>query len=341
LDKTLNMAKKKEKNLKNLEETLEEIKDKFGEGAIMKLNSMKPASVDIISTGVLSLDLALGVGGVPRGRIIEIYGAESSGKTTLALSILAQAQKEGGIGAFIDVEHALDPDYAKKIGVKVEDLLLSQPDSAEQALQIVESLVRSGEVDVIVVDSVAALSPKVEVEGEIGDQFIGTQARLMSQALRKLSSIVSKTRTLVIFLNQIRMKIGVMFGNPETTSGGLALKFYSSVRIELRRSAQIKKGDQIIGSRIVAKVVKNKVAPPFKKAEFDIYYQEGISKVADLLSLGQKYGIFQKAGTFYQYENKKIGQNVEQVKKFFAENPEIEKEIREKIIQKAKEEPED
>ncbi|MGC9031272.1 MAG: recombinase RecA [Minisyncoccia bacterium] len=332
------MVKKKDKKLKNLEETLDELKERFGEGAIMKLDTMKPASCDVISTGVLSLDLVLGVMGVPRGRIIEIYGAESSGKTTLALSILAQAQKDGGVGAFIDVEHALDPEYAKKIGVNVEDLLISQPDSAEQALQIVESLVRSGEIDVIVVDSVAALAPKIEVEGEIGDQFIGTQARLMSQALRKLSSIVSKTRTLVIFLNQIRMKIGVMFGNPETTSGGLALKFYSSVRIELRRSAQIKKGEDIVGSRIVAKIVKNKVAPPFKKAEFDIYYNEGISKIADLLNLGQKYNIIQKSGTYFQYGNKKIGQNVEQAKKFFAENSELEKEIREKIIEKAKEE---
>ncbi len=332
------MVKKKDKKLKNLEETLDELKERFGEGAIMKLDTMKPASCDVISTGVLSLDLVLGVMGVPRGRIIEIYGAESSGKTTLALSILAQAQKDGGVGAFIDVEHALDPEYAKKIGVNVEDLLISQPDSAEQALQIVESLVRSGEIDVIVVDSVAALAPKIEVEGEIGDQFIGTQARLMSQALRKLSSIVSKTRTLVIFLNQIRMKIGVMFGNPETTSGGLALKFYSSVRIELRRSAQIKKGEDIVGSRIVAKIVKNKVAPPFKKAEFDIYYNEGISKIADLLNLGQKYNIIQKSGTYFQYGNKKIGQNVEQAKKFFAENSELEKEIREKIIEKAKKE---
>jgi recombination protein RecA len=326
------MAKKEKIEKGNLEETLSLIKQKFGEGAIMKLKEARPVNVDIIPTGSISLDSALGVGGVPRGRVIEIYGGESTGKTTLALHILAQAQKQGGIGAFVDAEHALDPDYAKKIGVKVEDLLISQPDSGEQALQIVETLVNSGEVDVIVVDSVAALVPQAEIAGEMGEFQIGLQARLMSQALRKLSGIISKTKTVVIFLNQTRMKIGQMFGNPETTPGGLALKFYASVRIELKRIAQIKHGEEIIGSRIKAKVVKNKVAAPFKTAEFDIYYNEGISYLADLLNTGIKKGIVKKAGSWLEFENKKLGQGFEESKKFLKENPQFVDKIREAIL---------
>ena len=306
------MAKKKIKKIekRDLEDAVQEIKQKFGEGAIMKLKEAHPVDVDVIPTGSISLDLALGVGGIPRGRVIEIFGPESSGKTSLALHICAEAQKKGGVAGFIDAEHALDPDYAKKIGVNVEDLLISQPDSGEQALQIVETLVRSGEIDVIVVDSVAALAPKAEIAGEMGEFQLGLQARLMSSALRKLSGIVAKTKTAVIFLNQTRMKIGVAFGNPETTPGGLALKFYSSVRIELRRIAQIKQGDEIVGSRIRAKIVKNKVAAPFKTTEFDIYYNEGISYLNDLLNIALKEGILKKAGNWYQFEEIKLGQGI-------------------------------
>lgn len=330
------MTKKKADNKKGLNEALEEIKQRFGEGAIMKLTGIRPVDVDVIPTGTISLDLALGVGGVPRGRVIEIFGPEATGKSTLALHILAEAQKRGGVGAFVDAEHALDPDYAGKIGVKVDDLLISQPDSGEQALQIVETLVRSKAVDVIVIDSVAALTPKAEIEGEIGDQHIGRQARLMSQALRMLASIVSKTRTSVIFLNQTRMKIGILFGNPETTPGGMALKFYSSVRIKLNRIAQIKQKDQIIGSRIRAKIVKNKVAAPFKTAEFDIYSQ-GISKVADLVNTGLEYGVIKKAGSWYQYGAKKIGQGIPGVQEFLRENPKVEEEIKKLIMEKIRE----
>ena len=312
---------------KDLEGAVEEIRQRFGEGAIMKLKDAQPVSVDVIPTGSISLDSALGVGGVPRGRVIEVYGPESAGKTTIALHIVAQAQKQGGVGAFIDAEHALDPDYARKIGVNIEDLLISQPDSGEQALQIVETLVKSGEVDVIIVDSVAALVPKTEIDGEMGEFQIGLQARLMSQALRKLSGIISKTKTVVIFLNQTRMKIGVIFGNPETTPGGLALKFYSSVRVELRRLAQIKHGDEIIGNRVKAKVVKNKVAAPFKTAEFDIYYNEGISKEADILNCAIKEGLIKKAGSWLQYENMKLGQGIEASKKFLKENPKTAQEL--------------
>jgi recombination protein RecA len=271
------------------------------------------------------------VGGVPRGRVIEIYGPESSGKTTLALHILSEAQKQGGVGAFIDAEHALDPDYAKKIGVNIDDLLISQPDSGEQALQILETLVRSGEVDVIVVDSVAALVPQAEIAGEMGEFQIGLQARLMSQSCRKLAGIISKTKTVVIFLNQTRMKIGVMYGNPETTPGGLALKFYASVRIDLRRIAQLKHGDEIIGNRIKAKIVKNKVAAPFKTTEFDIYYNEGISKLADILNTGLKLGVIKKAGSWLQFDNTKLGQGMEASKNFLKENPEIAKNIEKSI----------
>jgi len=326
------MTKKKEEQ-KNLEEAVEEIKQRFGEGAIMKLKEARAVDVDVIPTGSISLDLALGVRGIPRGRVIEIFGTESTGKSTLALHICSEAQKKGGVAAFIDVEHALDPDYARKLGVNVDDLLISQPDSGEQALQIVETLVRSGEVDAIVVDSVAALAPKAEIAGEMGEFQIGLQARLMSSALRKLSAIVAKTKTAVIFLNQTRMKIGVMFGNPETTPGGLALKFYSSVRINLKRIAQIKAGDEIIGSRIRAKIVKNKVAAPFKTTEFDIYYNEGISYLADIINTGLKLGIIKKSGSWYQYEDQKIGQGMEGAKTFLKENPETAEKIKKAIFQ--------
>ncbi len=328
------MAKKKELKKENmdLQEAIDEIKQRFGEGAIMKLSDVKAVDIDTISTGSLDLDTALGVNGVPRGRMIEIYGPESTGKTTLALHILTEAQKKGGACAFIDAEHAMDPDYARRIGVNVDDLLISQPDSGEQALQIVETLVLAGTVDVIVVDSVAALTPKREIAGEIGDQHIGLQARLLSQACRKLSGIIAKSNTLLIFLNQTRMKIGVMWGNPETTPGGLALKFYSSVRIDLRRIAQIKYKDEIIGSRIKAKIVKNKVAAPFKTALFDIYYSEGISKFADLLNAGIKQNIIKKSGNTFIFEDIKLGVGVEQAKKFISENSDIAKKLRKAII---------
>ena len=328
------MAKKLEKiERRDLEEAVEEIKQRFGEGAIMKLREVRPVDVDVIPTGSISLDLALGVGGVPRGRVIEIYGPESSGKSTLALHICAEAQKRGGVAAFVDAEHALDPDYARKIGVNVDDLLISQPDSGEQALQIVETLVRSGEVDVIVVDSVAALVPQAEIAGEMGEFQLGLQARLMSQALRKLTGIISRTKTVVIFLNQTRMKIGQLFGNPETTPGGLALKFYASVRIELSRVAQIKKGEEIVGNRIKAKIVKNKVAAPFKTAEFDIYYNEGISKLTDLINTGLKLEAIKKAGSWLQFENTKLGQGLEASKNFLKENPEIVEKIKKALFE--------
>jgi len=323
------MVKKKEVKIEQgLQEAVDEIKQRFGEGAIMKLKEVRAVDVDVIPTGSISVDLALGVLGVPRGRVIEIFGPEASGKTTLALHILAEAQKKGGVGAFIDAEHALDPDYARKIGVNVDELLISQPDSGEQALQIVETLVRSGEVDVIVVDSVAALVPQAEIAGEMGEFQIGLQARLMSQSLRKLSGIIAKTKTVLIFINQLRMKIGIMFGNPETTSGGLALKFYASVRIDLRRTAQIKKGDEIIGNRVKAKIVKNKVAPPFKIAEFDIFYNEGISYFGDILNAGLKSGIIKKAGSWLQFEETRLGQGVEASKEFLRENPETVEKIK-------------
>jgi len=321
----------KENNLdkkeKLLQEAVDEIKQRFGEGSIMKLGEAKRVDVDVIPTGSPSLDIALGVGGVPRGRIIEIYGPESSGKTTLAQHIIAETQKKGGLAAFIDVEHALDPEYAKKTGVRINDLLISQPDTGEQALQIVESLIKSESVDVIVVDSVAALTPKAEIEGEIGDQHIALQARLMSQALRKLSALISRTNTVMIFINQTRMRIGIMFGNPETTPGGKALKFYSSVRIEVRHIAQIKKGDQVVGSRIRAKVVKNKVAPPFKTAEFDIMFDRGISYEADIINTGIRYGIIKKSGASFSYGNNKFGQGLEKACEYLRENPKISKDI--------------
>lgn len=324
-------------NKGDIEKVVEEIKDKFGEGMIMKLGEVKKVDVEAISTGSISLDVALGIGGVPRGRIVEIYGPESSGKTTLTLHIIANAQKMGGTAAFIDAEHALDPEYAKRIGVKIDDLLISQPDTGEQALDIVETLVRSNAVDIIVVDSVAALTPKAEIEGEMGDQHIGRQARLMSQALRKLTAIVSRSNTIVIFINQIRMKIGVMFGNPETTTGGQALKFYSSVRIDVRRIAQIKKGDDVVGNRTKAKVVKNKVAPPFKTAEFDIMYNEGISMAGDLVDTGAKFDVVKKSGNTFSFGEIKLGVGRENAKKFLIENPKVASEIAKAIRAKLKE----
>ena len=327
---------KTEDKLKILEETVDELKQRFGEGSIMKLGEAKRVDVDVISTGSPSLDIALGVGGMPRGRIIEVFGAESSGKTTLALHMVAEAQKKGGMAAFIDAEHALDPEYSKRIGVKIDDLLISQPDSGEQALQIVESLVKSGTIDVIVVDSVAALTPQAEIEGEIGDQFIGLQARLLSQAIRKLNSIIAKSNCIVIFINQIRMKIGIMFGNPETTPGGKALKFYSSVRIELKRTAQIKKGEEAIGNRVKAKVVKNKVAAPFQSAEFDIMFNEGISYEGDLINAGLKYGIIKKTASTLTYGSEKLGVGTEKSKEFLRQNRPIAKQLLSDIQKTAK-----
>lgn len=335
------MAKKKIKEEKKeadliLEETIKSLQQKFGEGAIMRLGEAPRVDVEVIPTGSISLDLALGVGGIPRGRIIEIFGPEASGKTTLALHIIASAQAKKGRAAFIDAEHALDPEYAKRIGVKIDDLFISQPDNGEEALNIMEQLVRTGSLDVIVVDSVAALTPKAEIEGEMGAQHIGLQARLMSQALRKITAIAAKTKTAIIFINQIRMQVGVMFGNPETTPGGRALKFYASVRIDIRRTAQIKKGDEIIGSRVKVKIVKNKVAPPFKGAEFDIYYNEGISKETDLINTGLKYNIVTKAGNNYFFGETKLGLGLENARLFLKENPELAKKIDRAIREKIK-----
>ncbi len=313
----------------NIDSTLDEIRTKFGDDSIMKLGEKSKVDVNAISTGSIGLDSALGVGGLPRGRIIEIFGPESSGKTTLALHVVAEAQKLGGLCAFIDAEHAMDPDYAKKLGVKIDDLLISQPDNGEQGLEIVESLVRSGKMDVIVVDSVAALTPKDEIEGDMGAQHMGKQARLMSQALRKLTAIVSKSKTVVIFINQIRMQIGVMFGNPETTPGGKALKFYTSVRLDIRRIAQIKKGEEIMGGRIRVKVVKNKVAAPFKQTEFDLMYNEGISTEGEMIALGEKMGIIKKSGTSYEWATspdeatRKLGRGYDATRQFLKENPKI------------------
>ena len=327
----------KEEKEKILEATVDEIKGRFGDGAIMKLGEAKHVDIDAISTGSISLDLALGVGGMPKGRVVEVYGPESGGKTTLALHVVAEAQKKGGLAAFIDAEHALDPEYSKKIGVNINDLLISQPDTGEQALEILESLVKSGVVDVVVVDSVAALTPRVEIEGEMGQSHIGLQARLMSQALRKLTAIVAKSGTTVIFINQLRMKIGIIFGNPEETPGGKALKFYSSVRLELRRSAQIKQGDRIIGNRVKAKVVKNKVAPPFRQTEFDIFYNEGISRLSDIVNTGVKFGVINRAGSWFSYEGEKMGQGIEGSKIYLKENPNIIKDLIKKIKKAAQE----
>ena len=317
--------------MKALEHALSQIEKQYGKGSIMKLGQDFKVDVPAITTGSIALDIALGVGGVPRGRVIEIFGPEASGKTTLSLNIIANAQKAGGQAAFIDAEHAFDAGYAKKIGVNLDNLLMSQPDSGEQALEIAETLVRSSAVDVIVIDSVASLTPQKEIEGEMGQSFMGLQARLMSQALRKLSGAISKSKTCVIFINQIRMKIGVMWGNPETTPGGRALKFYASVRIDLRRIASLKKGDEVVGNRVRASIVKNKVAAPFRKAEFDIMYDEGISKAANILDVAEGRGIIKKVGTWYAYGEEKLGQGKENARLFLKENPrvldKIEKEV--------------
>jgi len=327
-------AENKEKN-KALEAAISQIHDNFGKGSVMKLGQKAAMNIEAISTGSLSLDLALGIGGLPKGRVIEIYGPESSGKTTLALQVLAESQKIGGICAFIDAEHALDPVYAKKLGVKTEELLISQPDTGEQALEIADTLIKSGSISVIVIDSVAALTPRAELEGEMGDHHVGLQSRLMSQALRKLTGSIANTNTMVIFINQIRMKIGVMFGNPETTSGGNALKFYSSVRMDIRRIGAIKDKEQIVGNSTRVKVVKNKVSPPFKVVEFDLMYGKGISKVGELIDLGAKAGVVEKAGAWYAYKGEKIGQGRENAKIYLEQNPKVAAEIEMTIRTKA------
>ena len=314
-----------------LANALKQIEKQFGKGSIMKLGEQTDRRVSTISTGSLSIDIALGVGGYPRGRIIEIYGPESSGKTTVALHAIAEVQKQGGTAAFIDAEHALDPSYAEKLGVNIDELLLSQPDTGEQALEIAEALVRSGAIDIIVIDSVAALVPKAEIDGEMGDTHVGLQARLMSQALRKLSGAINKSNTISIFINQVREKVGVMFGNPEVTPGGRALKFYSTVRLEVRRSEQLKLGNDLVGNRTKVKVVKNKVAPPFKVAEVDIMYGEGISKEGELLDIGSALDIVQKSGAWYSYNNEKLGQGRENSKVFLKENPDVAKQIEKSI----------
>src|SRR5690348_1066553 len=324
---------------KALAAALGQIEKQFGKGSVMRLGDHAATrEVDTVSTGSLTLDIALGVGGLPRGRVVEIYGPESSGKTTLTLQVIAEIQRKGGTAAFIDAEHALDPQYAGKLGVKVEDLLISQPDTGEQALEIADMLVRSAAVDVVVVDSVAALTPKAEIEGEMGDQHMGLQARLMSQALRKLTANIKRSNTLVIFINQIRMKIGVMFGNPETTTGGNALKFYASVRLDIRRIGSVKEGDEVIGSETRVKVVKNKVSPPFKQAEFDILYNEGISRESEIINLGVQLGLVDKSGAWFSYKNQRIGQGKEGAREYLKQNPEvaaeIEAAIREKLVPK-------
>lgn len=315
----------------SVEETIKSIQTKFGEGAIIKLGDRPKLDVDVVPTGSIGLDAALGVGGLPAGRIIEIFGPESSGKTTLALHAVAEAQKKGGVCAFVDAEHALDPEYSKNIGVKTNELLISQPDNGEQALEIVESLVRSGKIAVVVIDSVAALTPRDEIEGEMGAHHVGKQARLMSQALRKLTAIVARSGTVVIFINQIRMQIGVMFGNPETTPGGKALKFYTSVRLDVRRIAKIKKGEEVIGGRVRVKVVKNKVAAPFTQTEFDLMYNEGISKEGEILALGEKYNIISKSGASYAYGETKLGRGYDSARTFLKENSKIRNEILKEI----------
>ncbi|MGD2073729.1 MAG: recombinase RecA [Gammaproteobacteria bacterium] len=317
---------------KALSAALGQIEKQFGKGSVMRMGDVSAArDVDVVSTGSLGLDVALGVGGLPRGRVIEIYGPESSGKTTLTLQAIAEAQKAGGTAAFVDAEHALDPVYAEKLGVQIDDLLVSQPDTGEQALEIADMLVRSGAVDIVVVDSVAALTPKAEIEGEMGDSHMGLHARLMSQALRKLTANIKRSNTLVIFINQIRMKIGVMFGNPETTTGGNALKFYASVRLDIRRTGAIKKGEEIIGNETRVKVVKNKMAPPFRQAEFEILYGEGISREGELIDLGVKHGIVDKAGAWYSYKGDRIGQGKDNVRGFLRDNPEVAADIEQQL----------
>ena len=334
MDKVIKMddAKSKTERAKALSAALAQIEKQFGKGSIMKLADGEVVEdIQVVSTGSLGLDIALGVGGLPRGRVVEIYGPESSGKTTLTLQVIAEMQKLGGTCAFIDAEHALDPQYAQKLGVRLEDLLISQPDTGEQALEIADALVRSGSVDMIVVDSVAALTPKAEIEGEMGDSLPGLQARLMSQALRKLTGTIKRTNCLVIFINQIRMKIGVMFGNPETTTGGNALKFYASVRLDIRRTGSIKKGDEVIGSETKVKVVKNKVAPPFKQASFDILYGEGISREGEILDLGAEAGVVDKSGAWYSYSGERVGQGKDNAREFLREHPEMALEIENRI----------
>ncbi len=328
------MANQKDEKMKALGLAMAQIERQFGKGSIMKLGDRAKIKVDVIPTGAISLDYALGIGGIPRGRIIEIFGPESSGKTTLALHIIAEAQKQGGLAAFVDAEHALDPTYARKLGVDTVNLLVSQPDTGEQALEIVETLVRSGAIDVIVVDSVAALVPRAELEGEMGDSHMGLQARLMSQALRKLTATVSKSNTAVIFINQLREKIGVMFGNPETTTGGRALKFYTSIRLDIRRIASIKDSENTIGNRTRVKVVKNKLAPPFRESEFDIMYNEGISREGDLLDLAVRLGVIQKSGTWYSFGEDRLGQGRENVKSFLRENTDFRDKIEALVRQK-------
>lgn len=317
-------------------DALDAIRMKFGEESIMKLGEKPRVNVNAVPTGSLGLDAALGIGGMPRGRIIEIFGPESSGKTTLALHVVAEAQKLGGVCAFIDAEHAMDPEYAKRLGVKIDDLLISQPDAGEQALEIVDSLIRTGKMDVVVIDSVAALVPRAEIEGDMGAHHVGAQARLMSQALRKLTAIVAKSKTIVIFINQIRMQIGVMFGNPETTPGGKALKFYASVRLDIRRIAQIKKGEEIMGGRVRVKVVKNKVAAPFRQTEFDLMYNEGISQEGEIIALGEKFELLSKSGSSYSYGDVKLGRGYDATRQFLKENNEVREEILSKIREKLK-----
>jgi recombination protein RecA len=327
----MSQSKEAEGRLKSVDNAINQIQRQFGKGSIMRLGADQRENVPVIPTGALSIDLALGVGGIPRGRVTEIYGPESSGKTTLALHVIAEAQRRGGIAAFIDAEHALDTSYAERLGVDVDNLLISQPDFGEQALEIAEILIRSGGVDVVVIDSVAALVPRAEIDGNVGDQHVGLQARLMSHAMRKFTGVLKRTGTSLIFINQIRMKIGVMFGNPETTTGGNALKFYSSVRIDIRRMTQIKDGQEVIGNRTKVKVVKNKVAPPFKVAEFDIVYGEGISKEGDMLDLAVEQGIVDKSGAWYSYEDERIGQGRENAKTFLKEHPETCDSIEQKV----------
>lgn len=326
-DQGINAAKEKA-----LQAALAQIDKQFGRGSIMKLDGGQQTDIEAVSTGSLGLDIALGIGGVPRGRIVEIFGPESSGKTTLTLQMIAEVQRKGGVAAFIDAEHALDPSYAQKLGVNTKELLISQPDSGEQALEIADMLVRSSAVDILIIDSVAALTPKAEIEGDMGDQHMGLQARLMSHALRKLTATIKRTNTLVVFINQIRMKIGVMFGSPETTTGGNALKFYASVRLDIRRTGAVKKGDEIIGSETRVKVVKNKVAPPFKSADFEILYGQGICRLSEIIEFASKINLIEKSGSWYSYQGKKIGQGKENVKEFLIENSKITQELESKIL---------